>query len=262
MDVGHPRLLGRQGRRAVEPAGQPGLAAAVGARAEPAQRREVVAAGVAVGPVDRERAQRPGRRGSSSGDRSATAELRAWPRAAPPRDSIDGIPLVGSPGHHRTSRDHRPGATRLGPGYPRAGEPPDRRSPQDVRVRRRPRRAVVRGARRPDLRLPRCERRGQDDDDADRARRARARTPAASSGTAPTRASCRGATWGYLPEERGLYPRMVVLDQLVFFASLHGVPRDIARRDALAWLHRFRVTDLAERKAEELSARATSRRSS
>ena len=27
-------------------------------------------------------------------------------------------------------------------------------------------------------------------------------------------------TWGYLPEERGLYPRMVVIDQLVFFASL------------------------------------------
>jgi ABC-2 type transport system ATP-binding protein len=61
------------------------------------------------------------------------------------------------------------------------------------------------------------------------------------------------ATWGYLPEERGLYPRMVVLDQLVFFASLHGVPRDLARRNALAWLHRLRVTDLAERKAEELS---------
>ncbi len=61
------------------------------------------------------------------------------------------------------------------------------------------------------------------------------------------------ATWGYLPEERGLYPRMVVLDQLVFFASLHGIPRDIGRRNALAWLHRLRVSDLAERKAEELS---------
>ena len=60
-------------------------------------------------------------------------------------------------------------------------------------------------------------------------------------------------TWGYLPEERGLYPRMVVLDQLVFFASLHGIPRDQARRDALAWLQRLRVSDLAERKAEELS---------
>ena len=61
------------------------------------------------------------------------------------------------------------------------------------------------------------------------------------------------ATWGYLPEERGLYPRMVVIDQLVFFASLHGVPRDVARRDALAWLHRLRISDLGERKAEELS---------
>jgi ABC-2 type transport system ATP-binding protein len=61
------------------------------------------------------------------------------------------------------------------------------------------------------------------------------------------------ATWGYLPEERGLYPRMVVLDQLVFFAALHGVPRDIARRSALTWLHRLRVSDLAERKTEELS---------
>src|SRR5260370_37729167 len=29
-------------------------------------------------------------------------------------------------------------------------------------------------------------------------------------------------TWGYLPEERGLYPRMGVLDQLVYFASLDG----------------------------------------
>ncbi|MBA2380720.1 MAG: ATP-binding cassette domain-containing protein [Chloroflexi bacterium] len=61
------------------------------------------------------------------------------------------------------------------------------------------------------------------------------------------------ATWGYLPEERGLYPRMVVLDQLVFFAGLHGVPRDVAVRDARSWLHRFRVTDLGGRKAEELS---------
>ena len=60
-------------------------------------------------------------------------------------------------------------------------------------------------------------------------------------------------TWGYLPEERGLYPRMVVIDQLVFFASLQGVPRDLARHDAMNWLRRFRIPELAERKAEELS---------
>jgi ABC-2 type transport system ATP-binding protein len=61
------------------------------------------------------------------------------------------------------------------------------------------------------------------------------------------------ATWGYLPEERGLYPRMRVIDQLAFFAGLHGVPAARARREGMAWLHRFRAEDLAERRAEQLS---------
>jgi ABC-2 type transport system ATP-binding protein len=60
-------------------------------------------------------------------------------------------------------------------------------------------------------------------------------------------------TWGYLPEERGLYPRMTVLDQLVYFAGLYGVPQDIAAREARAWLARFRVPEFADRRAEELS---------
>jgi ABC-2 type transport system ATP-binding protein len=60
-------------------------------------------------------------------------------------------------------------------------------------------------------------------------------------------------TWGYLPEERGLYPKMNVLDQLVFFAGLQAVPADVARREALDWLARFRVPEFADRKAEELS---------
>jgi ABC-2 type transport system ATP-binding protein len=61
------------------------------------------------------------------------------------------------------------------------------------------------------------------------------------------------ATWGYLPEERGLYPRMRVIDQLVYFAELYGLAPDRARREAMHWLARFRVTDLAERRADELS---------
>ena len=59
--------------------------------------------------------------------------------------------------------------------------------------------------------------------------------------------------WGYLPEERGLYPRMPVIDQLVYFATLYGVAPDEARREARSWLERFRITDLAGRRAEELS---------
>ena len=60
-------------------------------------------------------------------------------------------------------------------------------------------------------------------------------------------------TWGYLPEERGLYPRMKVLDQLVFIAALHGVPRREAAHEARRWLTRFRIADYADRRAEELS---------
>ena len=68
----------------------------------------------------------------------------------------------------------------------------------------------------------------------------------------PTGALAR-RTWGYLPEERGLYPRMGVLDQLVYFGSLYGEAPDRARREALAWLTRFRIADYAGRRAEELS---------
>jgi ABC-2 type transport system ATP-binding protein len=67
------------------------------------------------------------------------------------------------------------------------------------------------------------------------------------SGDAPRR------TWGYLPEERGLYPRMEILEQLVFFGDLYHIGRKEARRRALEWLDRFGVPDYAHRRAEELS---------
>src|SRR5262245_4904051 len=60
-------------------------------------------------------------------------------------------------------------------------------------------------------------------------------------------------TWGYLPEERGLYPRLAVLDQLVFFASLYGIPRDVGAARSREWLARFRIADYEKRRAEELS---------
>jgi ABC-2 type transport system ATP-binding protein len=60
-------------------------------------------------------------------------------------------------------------------------------------------------------------------------------------------------TWGYMPEERGLYLRMAVLDQLIYYASLYGVPRAKARSDALEWLGRFRIAEYADRRAESLS---------
>ena len=60
-------------------------------------------------------------------------------------------------------------------------------------------------------------------------------------------------TWGYMPEERGLYLRMPVLEQLVFYGSLYGIRRDTCRAAALEWLTRFRIADLADRRLESLS---------
>jgi ABC-2 type transport system ATP-binding protein len=60
-------------------------------------------------------------------------------------------------------------------------------------------------------------------------------------------------TWGYLPEERGLYAKMNVLEQLVFFARLHGVRGKAAEREARDWLERFRIPEYADRRAEQLS---------
>jgi ABC-2 type transport system ATP-binding protein len=60
-------------------------------------------------------------------------------------------------------------------------------------------------------------------------------------------------TWGYLPEERGLYPRMEVLEQLVFLGNLFHIPRKEGARRAREWLERFHIADYATRRAEELS---------
>jgi ABC-2 type transport system ATP-binding protein len=58
---------------------------------------------------------------------------------------------------------------------------------------------------------------------------------------------------GYLPEERGLYKKMKVLDQLVFFGQLHGLEADEARKRAMAWTERMEIADVLNKKTEELS---------
>ena len=68
----------------------------------------------------------------------------------------------------------------------------------------------------------------------------------------PTRTWPR-RTFGYMPEERGLYLRMPILEQLVYYATLYGLPRAEARRAAREWLARFRLADRADQRAESLS---------
>jgi len=58
---------------------------------------------------------------------------------------------------------------------------------------------------------------------------------------------------GYLPEERGLYPRMKVGELLLFLAELKGLQGQDARTKIDHWLERFDLTDWKFKKAEELS---------
>ncbi len=58
---------------------------------------------------------------------------------------------------------------------------------------------------------------------------------------------------GYMPEERGLYPKMRVIDQLEFFGRLSGMTPGDARSEATRWVERLGVADRAADRVEELS---------
>ncbi|HSN68635.1 MAG TPA: ATP-binding cassette domain-containing protein [Thermoanaerobaculia bacterium] len=58
---------------------------------------------------------------------------------------------------------------------------------------------------------------------------------------------------GYLPEERGLYRRMKVLDHIVFLGEIRGIEQKEAKKRAAEWLERVRLTKWADKKVEELS---------
>ncbi|HET6848324.1 MAG TPA: ATP-binding cassette domain-containing protein [Gaiellales bacterium] len=59
--------------------------------------------------------------------------------------------------------------------------------------------------------------------------------------------------FGYMPEERGLYPRMPVGDQIEYFARLHGLETPMARTAAADWLARLGLGERMGAKVEELS---------
>ena len=59
--------------------------------------------------------------------------------------------------------------------------------------------------------------------------------------------------FGYMPEERGLYPRMPVAEQIAYFGRLHGMEGSRARMAAAAWLERLGLGERATAKLEELS---------
>ena len=58
---------------------------------------------------------------------------------------------------------------------------------------------------------------------------------------------------GYLPEERGLYPKKIIIDQLTYFAELKGMSRKEAVKSVDYWLERLGMTEYRNKKLETLS---------
>ena len=58
---------------------------------------------------------------------------------------------------------------------------------------------------------------------------------------------------GYLPEERGLYPKLKVREQIVYLARLRGMPKSEAISELKKWLDRFKIPEYENKRVEELS---------
>ena len=58
---------------------------------------------------------------------------------------------------------------------------------------------------------------------------------------------------GYLPEERGLYKKMKIIEQLIFLGELHGMSAADARQKSLDWGRRLEIDAWLQKKVEELS---------
>ncbi|WP_046225819.1 ABC transporter ATP-binding protein [Paenibacillus dauci] len=61
------------------------------------------------------------------------------------------------------------------------------------------------------------------------------------------------AMMGYLPEERGLYPKVKISDQMLYLAQLRGMKATDARQSLDYWLQRFDAMEYREKRIEELS---------
>ena len=58
---------------------------------------------------------------------------------------------------------------------------------------------------------------------------------------------------GYLPEERGLYPKKIIIDQLTYFAELKGMSRKVAVQSIDYWLERLGMTEYRNKRLDTLS---------
>lgn len=63
----------------------------------------------------------------------------------------------------------------------------------------------------------------------------------------------KSVNFGYLPEERGVYPKVKIYDQLMYFAELKGMKRSEADKTINEWAKRLKVEEYMQQPAEKLS---------
>lgn len=63
----------------------------------------------------------------------------------------------------------------------------------------------------------------------------------------------KSVNFGYLPEERGVYPKVKIYDQLMYFAELKGMKRNEADKTINEWAKRLKVEEYMQQPAEKLS---------
>lgn len=63
----------------------------------------------------------------------------------------------------------------------------------------------------------------------------------------------KNVNFGYLPEERGIYPKTKVYDQLIYFARLKGMEKQEADKEVKKWAEKLKVSEYLEQPAEKLS---------
>lgn len=63
----------------------------------------------------------------------------------------------------------------------------------------------------------------------------------------------KNVKFGYLPEERGIYPKSKIFEQLIYFAELKGMKKQDAIKEIEYWMERLKVSEYKEMQAEKLS---------
>lgn len=63
----------------------------------------------------------------------------------------------------------------------------------------------------------------------------------------------KSVNFGYLPEERGVYPKTKIFDQLMYFAKLKGMNKNVAKQEIEKWAKKLKVEEYMQEPAEKLS---------